>query len=104
MTKRKLVIGGVIVAAVALLVLGAQQTLQVPLRLEAVPFELTARAVVRGIPNARYFVLSDVESLVRDALAARQREKVLGAKFLEGSMTLAFKEMQILDDMLKNTK
>jgi hypothetical protein len=103
MTKRKLVIGGVIVAAVALLVLGAQQTLQVPLRLEAVPFELTG-AVVPGIPNARYFVLSDVESLVRDALAARQREKVLGAMFLEGSMTLAFKEMQILDDMLKNTK
>jgi hypothetical protein len=104
MTKRKLVIGGVIVAAVALLVLGAQQTLQVPLRLEAAPFELTERAVVPGIPNARYFVLSDVEWLVRDALAARQREKVLGAMFLEGSMTLAFKEMQILDDMLKNTK
>jgi hypothetical protein len=75
MTRRRLVIGGVIVAAVALLAFAAQQTLQVPLRLEAVPFELTTRAVVPGIPNARYFVLSDVESLVRDALAARQREE-----------------------------
>ena len=75
MTRKRLVIGGVIVAAVALLAFAAQQGLQVPLRLEAVPFELTARAVVPGIPNARYFVLSDVESLVRDALAARQREE-----------------------------
>ena len=58
-----------------LLALDAQQTLQVPLRLEAVPFELTTRAVVPGIPNARYWVLSDVEPLVRDALAARQREE-----------------------------
>ncbi len=75
MTKKGLVIGGVIVAVVAVLAFAAQQALQVPLRLDAVPFELTARAVVPGIPNARYFVLSDVESLVRDALAARQREE-----------------------------
>ena len=104
MTKRKLVIGGVLVAALALVAFVAQQALKVPIRLDAVSFELTARAVVRGIPNARYFVLSDVESLVRNALAARQRDKVLGAMFLEGSIALAFKEMQILDDMLKNTK
>jgi hypothetical protein len=42
--------------------------------LEAVPLELTTRAVVPGIPNARYWVLSDIEPLIRDALAARERE------------------------------
>jgi len=52
-----------------------QQTLEVPSRLSAVPIELTTRAVVPGIPNARYWVLSNIEPLVRDALAARQREE-----------------------------
>jgi predicted acylesterase/phospholipase RssA len=74
-TRRRLVIGGVLVAALALAVLVGQRTLKIPLRLEAVPIELTTRAVVPGIPNARYWVLSDVEPLVRDALAARQREE-----------------------------
>ena len=59
-------------AAVALV---ARQNLIVPPRLEAVPVELTTRAAVPGIPNARYWVLSDIEPLVRDALAARQREE-----------------------------
>jgi hypothetical protein len=52
----------------------ARQTLRLPPRLEAVPLELTTRAVVPGIPNARYWVLSDIEPLIRDALAARERE------------------------------
>jgi hypothetical protein len=75
MTRRRLVIGGVVVVALALVALWAQQTLEFPERLEAVPVELTTRAVVPGIPNARYWVLSDIEPLVRDALAARQREE-----------------------------
>jgi patatin-like phospholipase len=72
---KKFVIGGILVAVLALAALFAQRSLEVPQRFEAVPIELTTRAVVPGIPNARYFVLSDVNSLVRDALAARQREE-----------------------------
>jgi len=75
MTTRRLVIGGVLVVALGIALLVARQSLVVPRRLEAVPVELTTRAVVPGIPNARYWVLSDVEPLVRDALAARQREE-----------------------------
>src|SRR6185503_6467152 len=75
MKTRRLVIGGVVVVVLALVALWVQQTLEVPPRLSAVPIELTTRAVVPGIPNARYWVLSDVEPLVRDALAARQREE-----------------------------
>jgi hypothetical protein len=75
MTRRRLVIGGVLVAALALTAVVAVQILRIPLRLEAVPIELTTHAVVPGIPNARYWVVSDVEPLVRDALAARQREE-----------------------------
>ena len=75
MTTRRLVIGGVLAAVLTLSVLVVQRTLEIPLRLEAVPIELTTRAVVPGISNARYWVLSDVEPLVRDALAARQREE-----------------------------
>ena len=74
MRARRLVIGGVVVV-LALVALWVQQTLEVPSRLSAVPIELTTRAFVPGIPNARYWVLSDVEPLVRDALAARQREE-----------------------------
>jgi hypothetical protein len=75
MTRRRLVIGAIIVVALAVFAIVTQQTLKVPPRLEAVPVELTTRAVVPGIPNARYWVLADVEPLVRDALAARQREE-----------------------------
>jgi patatin-like phospholipase/acyl hydrolase len=69
------VIGGVLVVALATAALVARQNLTAPPRLEAVPFELTTRAVVPGIPNARYWVLADIEPLLRDALAARQREE-----------------------------
>src|SRR5688572_27834894 len=75
MTRTRLAIGGSLGAALAFVAVTALQILRIPLRLEAVPLELTTRAVVPGIPNARYWVLSDVEPLVRDALAARQREE-----------------------------
>jgi len=75
MNAKRLIIGGAIVVALAAAVLVARQSLVAPPRLEAVPVELTTRAVVPGIRNARYFVLADVEPLVRDALAARQREE-----------------------------
>jgi hypothetical protein len=72
---RRVIITTAVVAALALVAIVTQQTLQIPPRLEAVPVELTTRAVVPGILNARYWVLSDIEPLVRDALAARQREE-----------------------------
>jgi predicted patatin/cPLA2 family phospholipase len=40
-----------------------------------VPEELTQRAQIPGIPNARYFVGLDTEPFVRDVLLARQREQ-----------------------------
>jgi hypothetical protein len=45
-------------------------------RLPAVPAADTTRAVIPGIPNARYFVDADVKPFGRDAIAAVQREKV----------------------------
>ena len=72
---KKLIIAGILVVLLAVLALVAQNALEIPERLEAVPLEVTTRAVVPGIPNARYWVLADVEPLVRDALAARQREE-----------------------------
>src|SRR5688572_24278591 len=72
---KKLILGGVLVVMLAALAFVAREVLEIPERLEAVPLELTTRAVVPGIPNARYWVLEDVEPLVRDALAARQREE-----------------------------
>lgn len=73
--KKRFIFGGVLVVALGAAVVVARQSLLVPPRLEAVPVELTTRAVVPGIPNARYWVLSNIEPLVRDALAARQREE-----------------------------
>ena len=75
MQTKRLVVGGALVVALGIATLVARQSLVAPPRLEAVPVELTTRAVVPGIPNARYWVLSDIEPLVRDALAARQREE-----------------------------
>jgi len=40
-----------------------------------VPWELTGRAVIPGIPGARYLVGSDIEPLVLDVVAARQCEE-----------------------------
>src|SRR5688572_22867862 len=75
MNKKRFVVGAVLLGAPVAVVISTRQTLTVPPRLQAVPVELTTRAVVPGIPNARYWVLADVEPLVRDALAARQREE-----------------------------
>jgi hypothetical protein len=68
----------------AVILLGAwtlQRTCRLPRRLPPVPQKLAARAVIPGIPGARYFVGVDVEPLVQDVVAARQRE----AEFLARS-------------------
>jgi hypothetical protein len=46
-----------------------------PERLAAVPAPDTTRAEIPGIPNARYYVDTDIESFARDAMASVQRER-----------------------------
>jgi hypothetical protein len=64
------IVGVLAVAAVVVL-----QMLEIPTRLPAVPEDVTQRAQIPGIPNARYFVGLETESFTRDVLAARQREQ-----------------------------
>jgi predicted acylesterase/phospholipase RssA len=71
---KKLVWGGIVIVVVAALALWATRALQIPVRLPAVPEQLTTRAVVPGIPNARYWVAISTESFTRDVLTARERE------------------------------
>lgn len=62
-------------AAIALLgVLLLWRSFSIPQRLPAVPDELAMRAVIPGIPNARYWVGLDIEPFVRDVAEARKRE------------------------------
>jgi hypothetical protein len=72
--RKSVVITGIVVIAIAASVLYIKGALEWPARLDAVPVELTTRAVVPGIPNARYWVAVDIEPFVRDVLAARERE------------------------------
>jgi predicted acylesterase/phospholipase RssA len=74
--NKRLVRWGVLVAAIAALAIAATLwALRAPTRLPAVPEELTTRAEVPGIPNARYWVMSgDLKQFVRDVMAARDRE------------------------------
>src|SRR5262245_52019487 len=58
----------------------APWALRAPRRLPPVPFEKTAAAVVHGIPGARYFVLENLEPMLQDVVAARQREQEILAK------------------------
>lgn len=46
-----------------------------PPRLAAVPVQDATKAEIPGIPNARYWVQTDIEPFVRDAIASAQREK-----------------------------
>ncbi len=48
--------------------------LLVPPRLPAVPAEQTTKAMVPGIPGARYWVGENIEPFVRDVVEARKRE------------------------------
>jgi len=46
-----------------------------PPRLAAVPVQDATKAEIPGIPNARYWVQTDIEPFIRDAIASAQREK-----------------------------
>ena len=58
--------------AVLLILLHGCSTLP---RQEAVPAADTTRAVIPGIPNARYWVDTDIDPFIRDAIASAQRER-----------------------------
>lgn len=51
-----------------------------PARLAAVPAQDTTRAEIPGIPNARYWVQTDIEPFIRDAIASVQREQAYLAR------------------------
>lgn len=51
-----------------------------PTRLAAVPAQDTVRAEIPGIPNARYWVQTDIEPFIQDAIAAAQREQAYLAR------------------------
>ena len=44
-------------------------------RQAAVPVADTTLAVIPGIPNARYWVDTDIDPFIRDAIASAQRER-----------------------------
>lgn len=74
--KTKWFLAGVIATvAIVAIALSVQQLVRFPERLAAVPDELTLQAQIPGIPNARYWVASDIEPMVRDVVAARERER-----------------------------
>lgn len=75
MTKKKWTILGSVVVVIAAIAIYVYQLLQLPERLPAVPEELTVQAQIPGIPNARFWVGIDIEPMVREILAARQREQ-----------------------------
>jgi hypothetical protein len=71
--RKMLYWGGAIVGGISLGAFLLKRALRPPRRLASVPWELTARAIIPGIPGARYLVGVDIEPLVQDVVAARQR-------------------------------
>ena len=72
--RKMLYWAGGIVGAISLGAFLLERAFRLPRRLPAVPWDLTTRAVIPGIPGARYLVGVDIEPFVQDVLAARQRE------------------------------
>ena len=79
--KKKWVVAGGLLVGIAALAIYVQQLLRLPERLPAVPEESTRQATIPGIPHARYWVGSDLEPLISEVTAARERERA----FLAGS-------------------
>src|SRR5262245_36168640 len=73
--RKMLYWGGAIAGTISLGAYLFERAFRLPRRLAPVPRELTARAGIPGIPGARYLVGSDIEPLVQDVVAARQREE-----------------------------
>jgi hypothetical protein len=71
---------GAIVGSLSLGAVLLERAFRLPRRLAPVPWELTSRAVIPGIPGARYLAGVDIEPFVQDVMAARQREEELLAR------------------------
>jgi len=77
MSKRFYFWGGLVIGLIVVAAIGVPRAIRPPPRLlPAVPAELTTRAVIPGIPGARYFVGIDLDPLVGDVVAARRREQL----------------------------
>lgn len=74
MRKLMLVVGILNIAIVCFAGWVAWRVVRGPRRLPAVPMEMATRAVIPGIPGARYWVGVDIEPFVKDVMTARQRE------------------------------
>ena len=72
--RKLLAWGSALVGTVSLGAFLLERTFRLPRRLAPVPWELTTRAVIPGIPGARYLVGVDIKPFVQDVVAARQRE------------------------------
>src|SRR5262244_3326048 len=72
--RKMLYWGGALIGTLSLGAFLFERCFRLPRRLAPVPWELTGRAVIPGIPGARYLVGSDIEPLVQDVVAARQCE------------------------------
>lgn len=72
--RKALIWIGVAIIIVGGLAWYAKNSLEWPDRLQAVPMELTTRAQIPGIPNARYWVGVEIDTFARDVVAARERE------------------------------
>ena len=73
--RKMLYWGGAIVGSISLGAFLLERAFRLPRRLASVPWELTTRAVIPGIPGARYLVGVDIGPFVQDVMAARQREE-----------------------------
>lgn len=79
--RTRILVWTLVVVILAALGIEAARLSRVPERLRAVPPNLTGRAVIPGIPGARYFPVLDLDPFVRDVVAAGKRER----DFLAGS-------------------
>jgi predicted acylesterase/phospholipase RssA len=71
---KKLIVGGLVVALLAVIGLWLKSITEYPARLPAVPEDRSTQAVIPGIPDARYLIGFETVGFVQSVLAARQRE------------------------------
>ena len=70
----------IFLVAVSCIILLLFQGCATPSRLTAVPAQDTTQAEIPGIPNARYWVQTNIEPFIRDAIASAQREQTYLAR------------------------
>lgn len=78
---RRLLILGLILVLLALAGMVLEPMALRPIaRLAPVPVDRTLQAVIPGIPDARYFVGIDIQPMIKDVVAARERELAFRAQ------------------------